>query len=71
MVEMEVIRMKAQEIKTVSYVHVGDKLVNTQDLDSEQKKRLGTWLNTTLLNSLFQGKAVIYPLSEKPNRQKK
>ncbi len=39
MVDLEVIRMKAQEIKTVSYVHVGDKLVNTQDLDSEQKKR--------------------------------
>ena len=65
MVEMEVIRMKAQEIKTVSYVHVGYKLVNTQDLDSEQKKRLGTWLKTTYLNALFQGQAVFQPLEEK------
>lgn len=57
--------MKAQEIKTVSYVHVGDKLVNTQDLDSEQKKQLGTWLKTTYLNALFQGQAVFQPLEEK------
>ena len=57
--------MKAQEIKTVSYVHVGDKLVNTQDLDSEQKKRLGTWLKPTYLNALFQGQAVFQPLEEK------
>lgn len=51
----------SQEIKTVSYVHVGDRLVNTEDLDAEQRKRLGTWLKTTYLNTLYQGQAVFYP----------
>ncbi len=42
----------------MSYIHVGDKLVNTADLDDEQRKRLGTWLKTTYLNALYQGQAV-------------
>ena len=54
--------MRVQEIKTVSYVHVGNKLVNTDDLNAEQKKRLGTWLKTTYLNELFAGQAVFKPL---------
>lgn len=54
--------MKNQEIRTVSYVHVGDKLVNTDDLDAEQKKRLATWAKTTYLNAMFQGRAVFWPL---------
>ena len=54
--------MRMQEIKTVSYVHVGDKLVNTDDLNDEQKKRLGTWQKTTYLNELFAGQAVFKPL---------
>ena len=45
------------EIKTVSYVHVGGRLVNTEDLTAEQKKELGTWLRVTYLNALFAGKA--------------
>lgn len=57
--------MKQQKIKTVSYVHVGDKLVNTKDLSDEQKVRLATWLKTTYLNHLFQGQAVFKPLDEK------
>ena len=48
---------KKQEIKTVSFVHIGDELVNTDDLDDEQRRRLATWLKTTYLNALFQGKA--------------
>lgn len=58
--------MKKIEIKTESYVHVGDKLVNTKDLSDEQKKQLGTWLKTTYLNALFQGQAVFRPLGESP-----
>lgn len=54
--------MKTREIKTISYVHVGDRLVNTEELNAEQKKRLGTWLKTTYLNALFQGQAVFRPL---------
>ncbi len=49
---------KQQKIHTVSYVHIGDKLVNTDELDDDQRRRLATWLKTTYLNTLFQGKAV-------------
>lgn len=51
-----------QPIKTVSYVHVGDKLVNTDDLNAEQKKKLGTWLKTTYLNNLYAGQATFHSL---------
>lgn len=52
---------RTTEIKTVSYVHVGDKLVCTDDLDAERKKQLGTWIKTTYLNELFRGQARFYP----------
>ena len=45
------------KIRTVSYVHVGDQLVNTDDLNADQKRVLATWLKSTYLNALFQGKA--------------
>lgn len=51
---------KKQEIKTVSFVHVGDKLVNTDDLNDEQRRRLAAWLKTTYLNALFRGKAEFF-----------
>ncbi len=55
---------KKQEIRTVSFVHIGDDLVNTDDLDDEQRHRLATWLKTTYLNTLFKGKAEFYESSE-------
>lgn len=55
---------KKQEIKTVSFVHIGDELVNTDDLDDEQRRRLATWLKTTYLNALFQGKAEFFECSK-------
>ncbi len=51
---------KKQEIRTVSLVHIGDELVNTDNLDDEQRRRLATWLKTTYLNTLFQGKAEFF-----------
>ena len=51
---------KKQEIRTVSFVHIGDELVNTDDLDDDQRRRLATWLKTTYLNTLFQGKAEFF-----------
>jgi len=51
---------KKQEIRTVSFVHIGDELVNTDDLNDEQRRRLATWLKTTYLNTLFQGKAKFF-----------
>lgn len=54
---------KKQEIRTVSFVHIGDKLVNTDDLDDDQRRRLATWLKTTYLNTLFQGKAEFFESS--------
>jgi len=61
----EVSRMpKKPEIRTASFVHIGDELVNTDDLDDEQRRRLATWLKTTYLNALFKGKAEFYESSE-------
>ena len=53
-----------QEIQTVSFVHIGDELVNTDDLDDEQRRRLATWLKTTYLNALFQGKVEFFECSK-------
>jgi len=55
---------KKQEIRTVSFVHIGDELVNTDDLDDEQRRRLATWLKTTYLNTLFKGRAEFYESGE-------
>ena len=52
---------KEPKIKVVSYVRVGDKLVETSQLSAEQKQELGTWLKTTYLNHLFAGEAVFRP----------
>ena len=52
---------KEQKIKVVSYVHVGDQLVRTDDLDPERKRQLATWLKCTYLNALYEGKARFYP----------
>ena len=54
---------RKQEIKTVSFVHIGDQLVNTDDLNDEQRRRLATWLKTTYLNTLFRGKAEFFEIS--------
>lgn len=54
---------KKREIRTVSFVHIGDELVNTDSLDDDQRRRLATWLKTTYLNTLFQGKAEFFESS--------
>ncbi len=40
-----------------AYVHVGDKLVNVDDLNAEQKNRLGAALKVNFLNEIYRGKA--------------
>ena len=50
-------RQKEQKITTSSYVYVGERLVNTDDLSPAQKEELSVWLATTYLNSLFAGRA--------------
>lgn len=57
---------KQPEIKVVSYVHVGNELVNTDDLSPERKRELATWLTCTYMNQLFAGKARFYPASNAP-----
>lgn len=52
------------EIRTESYVHIGDELVNTDDLNDDQRRRLATWLKTTYLTTLFQGKAEFFESSD-------
>ena len=56
-----------QKIKAISYVHVGDKLVETSQLNEEQKRKLATWLKVTYLNHLYAGQAVFRPVSEESN----
>ena len=55
---------KQPEIKTVSYIHVGDKLVCTDDLDADMKKRLGTWINLKWYSEIYRGKARFWPLED-------
>ena len=55
---------KQPEIKVVAYVHVGDQLVNVDELDDEKRRQLGTWLKSTYLNELYRGKATFKPLVE-------
>lgn len=60
---------KKQEIRTVSFVHIGDELVSTDDLNDEQRRRLATWLKTTYLNTLFQGRAEFFESGEEGDCQ--
>ena len=41
-------RLKFEDMKAVSYVHVGDKLVNTDELDPEQKKHIGDFVKADI-----------------------
>lgn len=47
--------MKNKKINTQSFVHIGDRLVNTDDLSDEQKDELAAHLKVTYLNELFRG----------------
>ena len=58
-----------QKIRTVSYVHIGDRLVCTDDLNPLQKDYIGTVLKTTYLNELFAGRAVFEPVEQLPSRE--
>ena len=60
-------RLKSQEIKAASYIHTGEKLVSTQELNDAQRRQLGVWLKTTYLNALFQGRAVFAPTEDGEN----
>lgn len=46
------------EIKVIRYVRTASgELVNVQDLNSEQRGRLATWLNLTVMNEAYRGEA--------------
>jgi len=49
------------EIKAISYVHVGDELVEFSQLTQEQKRKAATWLKCTYLNALYAGQARFSP----------
>lgn len=51
-------RLRYEDMKAISYVHVGDRLVNTEDLDEQQRKRLADALAVDWMNGLFRGEAV-------------
>lgn len=48
---------KQQKIRVVSYVHVGDELVEWSQLTPEQKEKAATILKVNYLNALYAGKA--------------
>lgn len=55
---------KPQKIRTVSYIRVGDELVEFSKLPPEQKRRAATILKMNYLNALFAGKAEFFPAEE-------
>lgn len=57
---------RVTKIKAVSYVHVGDQLVETSQLTPEQKQQLGTWIKTSILNEMFRGQATFFPAGQRP-----
>lgn len=62
---------KKQEIKTVSFVHIGEELVNTDDLNDEQRRKLATWLKITYLNTLFRGRAEFFEVGAERDCQER
>lgn len=48
---------QTQKIRTVSYIHVGHRLVDTETLNDQQKAYVATLLNQRFMNALFRGKA--------------
>ena len=60
---------RVTKIKAVSYVHVGDQLVETSQLTAEQKQQLGTWIKTSILNEVFRGEATFFPAGQRPALQ--
>lgn len=59
-------KKQQQKIRVEAFCHVGDKLVNVDDLTQEQKVRLATELKKRYLNELFRGRAVFYEEGEQP-----
>lgn len=53
---------KLPEIRTESYIHVGDELVRFDDLTPEQKREAATKLKVKYLNTLYRGIAVFTPI---------
>lgn len=51
-------KRKEIKIRVESYVHVGDQLVNTDDLTYEQKVQLAGWIKLNYCQELYRGKAV-------------
>lgn len=48
---------KQESIRTQAFVHVGERLVNVDDLTPEQREYLGAVLRVTMLNAVYDGKA--------------
>lgn len=60
---------KREPIKTVAYCHVGDQLVNMDDLTPEQQNRAANWLATTYLNELYRGIATFEVAEDLPTAE--
>lgn len=49
---------KKYDIKVISYVHKGDKLVRFDSLTPQERKEAATQLKIIWLNSIFEGKVI-------------
>lgn len=49
------------KIRVEAFCYVGDKLVNVDELNQEQKVRLATELKRRYLNELFRGRVEFVP----------
>lgn len=63
--------LKASDITVESYVHVGDKLVNVDELPPDLKVRFATELSITYLNALYKGKAKFFVAGENPDGERR
>lgn len=56
-------------ITVKAYVKVNGVETDVDTLSPEQRRRLATMINVTLLNVRFAGQAHFYPVEEKPEEQ--
>jgi hypothetical protein len=55
---------KQTEIKVISYVHVGDELVEFSQLTPEQRREAATQIKCKFLHAMFAGKAEFTPIKD-------
>lgn len=60
---------KAPDIIVSTYVRRAGELVDTRELDPEERRKFSTWLKLTYLNRLFEGKAKFHVAANADTQQ--